>query len=366
MTPRRILAAALTPVLALGVASVAVVAHAAPALAGPSSFAWQSTPTGSDDQFRGLDAVSDQVAWVAGEEGTVMRTTDGGATWDDVSPTGLDFEPAFRDVEAWDAEHAVVLSIGVGSASRIYETTDGGATWSERFRNADPDPASFYDCMAFSGSGRGLALSDPVGGFFRLALTTDFGHTWRVKDNVEMPPAVEGEFAFAASGTCLVAGPWRNFWFVTGGIDTPRIFHSDDGGRTWSVEDIPMRGGPTAGIYSVDFRAAGKGVMVGGDFEAENDGSQASAYRNYTSGEWLPSVSPVLGYRSGVAFVTGTPNTAVAVGPTGSDVSLNGGRTWTHFDDSSFDSISCAAGGACWASGLDGAVARLSAGGVTS
>ena len=30
--------------------------------------------------------------------------------------------------------------------------------------------------------------------------------------------------------------------------------------------------------------------------------SQASAYRNYTSGEWLPSISPVLGYRSGVAF----------------------------------------------------------------
>src|SRR5215207_6604478 len=126
MTSRRLLTCALTPALVFGAAATAIVGSAAPALADdPSSYAWHATPTGSEDQFRGLDAVSEQVAWVSGEHGTILRTTDAGATWDDVSPAGLDYVPAFRDIEAWDADHAVALSIGVGTDSRIFETVDG-------------------------------------------------------------------------------------------------------------------------------------------------------------------------------------------------------------------------------------------------
>jgi hypothetical protein len=50
----------------------------------------------------------------------------------------------------------------------------------------------------------------------------------------------------------------------------------------------------------------------------------------------------------------------LAVGPGGSDVSLDGGRHWTPFDSGSFDSVDCTPGGSCWASGAGGRVARLS------
>lgn len=355
----------------LGLLAPALLVTLASALmaAGPTSVAdaaddspsWQATPTGSDEQFRGLDAVSDQVAWVSGEHGGVLRTTDGGESWQDVSPRGRG-NLAFRDIEAFDADHAVVLSIGPGELSRVYRTNDGGQTWTQRFRATDPN--AFYDCMAFSGSGRGLALSDPVDGRFQLALTTDRGRHWRVWAPRSMPEALPGEFAFAASGTCIVSGQYRNFWFVTGGVDRPRIFSSTDGGRTWSAETIVMRGGPSGGIYSVDFRGRSKGVMVGGAFDDPTNGDEASAYLNYTSGEWFQSLLPVLGYRSGVSFIPHTTNTAIAVGPTGSDVSINGGRAWSNFDDAAYDSISCSPTG-CWASGPDGRVARLVWGGTT-
>ncbi|MEV6627669.1 hypothetical protein AB0M71_42790, partial [Amycolatopsis sp. NPDC051114] len=45
--------------------------------------------------------------------------------------------------------------------------------------------------------------------------------------------------------------------------------------------------------------------------------------------------------------------------PGGSDSSPDGGRLWTSFDTGSFDSVDCA-GAACWASGTQGRVARLS------
>jgi hypothetical protein len=48
----------------------------------------------------------------------------------------------------------------------------------------------------------------------------------------------------------------------------------------------------------------------------------------------------------------------VAVGPTGSDVSTDGGRG-TRFGTGSFDAVDCAQNGTCRASGAQGAAARL-------
>ena len=62
-------------------------------------------------------------------------------------------------------------------------------------------------------------------------------------------------------------------------------------------------------------------------------------------------------YRSGAAWVAGS--TALAVGPTGSEFTSDGGRTWTLFDTGSFDAVACATHGACWASGEQGRVAGL-------
>src|SRR5881409_2658346 len=126
-------------------AFTAALALALPAAANAHAPRWIPVPTGSTQQFRGLDAVDRRTAWVGGSDGQVLRTTDGGRRWQDVSPpdsTGL----LFRDVEAQDAYRASVLAIGEAEASRIYTTADGGRHWTLAFVNTDP--AAFYDCMA--------------------------------------------------------------------------------------------------------------------------------------------------------------------------------------------------------------------------
>ena len=50
---------------------------------------------------------------------------------------------------------------------------------------------------------------------------------------------------------------------------------------------------------------------------------------------------------------------ALTVGPTGSDYSYDGGRTWRRFDTGSFDAVICAPDRSCWASGEQGRVAIL-------
>jgi photosystem II stability/assembly factor-like uncharacterized protein len=331
------------------------------ALAFPSAAAahqrkprWQPVPTGSDQQYRGLDAVDKRTAWVGGSAGEVLRTTDGGRSWVDVSPPGSE-GLLFRDVEARDARRASVLAIGEGEASRIYTTRDGGRSWRPAFVN--DDPAAFYDCMDFfAGGRRGLALSDPVGGKFRIAATDDGGQTWHVLPDGGMPPAVAGEFAFAASGTCLVTSGARDAWFASGG-GASRVFHSRDGGRSWSVTAAPIPAAEAGGVFSLAFRNTREGVMVGGDFTAPDDGADASGFTRDGGRSWTGG-GDLTGYRSGVDWVHGARATLIAVGPTGSDVSYDGARSWAPFDTAAYDAVDCVPG-TCWASGPAGAVAVL-------
>jgi photosystem II stability/assembly factor-like uncharacterized protein len=340
-------AACLTVVLALALPAVAAAHHDRPPR-------WKPVPTGSDQQYRGLDAVDRRVAWVGGSLGEVLRTTDGGATWRDVSPpdsAGL----LFRDVEAHSARRASVMSIGEGEASRIYTTFDGGRSWRLAFRN--DDPAAFYDCMDFfAGGRRGLAMSDPVDGKFRIAATDDWGQSWHVLPNDGMPPAVAGEFGFAASGTCLVTSGWRDAWFGSGG-GASRVFHSRDGGMSWTVTDAPIPAAEAGGVFSLAFRGPFEGVMVGGDFTAPDNGVDASGFTRDGGATWR-SGGDLSGYRSGVDWVTFARSTLIAVGPTGSDVSHDGGRSWTAFDGAAYDAVDCVPF-TCWASGPQGAVAVL-------
>ena len=209
----------------------------------------------------------------------------------------------------------------------------------------------------FAGGRRGLALSDPVGGRFRIAATDDWGRSWHVLPDAGMPPAVPGEFAFAASGTCLVTSGGRDAWFASGGGAT-RVFHSRDRGLTWTVASAPIPASAAGGVFSLAFRNPRDGVMVGGDFMQEENGEDASGFTGDGGSTWSPG-GDLSGYRSGVDWLSGARATLIAVGPNGSDVSYDGARSWTAFDTAPYDAVDCEPGGTCWASGPDGAVAVL-------
>lgn len=316
-----------------------------------------------DQGFRGLDAVDRRTAWVTGGAGEgvpgrVFRTTDGGRSWQDVSPpgtTGL----LFRDVEARSKKEAVILAIGPSDASRIYRTTDGGASWATAFVNNDP--AAFYDCMAFyPGGRRGLAMSDPVDGKFRILATRDAGRSWTVLPNDGMPAAVETEAGFAASGDCLVTAG-RTAYFGSGGA-VSRIFRSDDHGLTWTATDSAIPPGEAAGVFALAFRTPTEGVAVGGDFAAPADGVDAVATTRdgwaWTSAGDLTHLGEDAAYLPGrdrrVLVVTGESGDVM-----GTSVSRDGGRTWTRVSDTGWHTLDCTQDGSCWAAGGKGRVARL-------
>jgi photosystem II stability/assembly factor-like uncharacterized protein len=315
--------------------------------------AWTAQSSGVTARLRGVSAVSDRVAWASGSGGTVVRTTDGGATWQTLTvPDAAKLD--FRDVDAVSADVAYVLSIGSGESSRIYKTTDAGRTWALQFTNTDPK--AFFDAMAFWDADRGLAFSDSVDGALVLLRTDNGGRNWTRVPAAGLPPALDNEGAFAASGTNVAVFGRDHAWI---GTSVSRVLRTTDGGRTWAAANTPLATGSSAGIFSIAFRDTEHGIVVGGDYRKEGEAVDNAAVTSDGGRTWT-MVKGLSGFRSVVSYVPGT-STAIAVGPQGADHSTDDGRTWRPLTGSSgLHTFAFAPkSSAGWGAGEQGRILRL-------
>lgn len=315
---------------------------------------WTVQTSGVNVRLRGVSAVSESVAWASGAGSTVLRTVDGGTTWQKLTVTSDALD--FRDVDAVDAQTAYVLSIGNGPASRIYKTADAGKTWTLQFKNEDPKV--FFDAMSFWDADNGIVFGDSVDGQLYILTTNDGGRVWSRVKNSNLPPALENEGAFAASGTNIAVFGKSHAWIGTGAASKARVLHTSDRGRTWQVANTPLASGPSSGIFSIAFRDAKHGVIAGGDYRKEQEAVDNLAMTNDGGITWTLAKG-LTGFRSVVAYVPGT-KTLVAIGPSGGDYSMDDGRTWKPIDGPGFDTFSFVPRKSLgWGAGANGAIGRL-------
>ena len=327
-------------------------------LAKEPQWEWEMQKSGVTTSIRALCAVDEKVCWFGSAKGTIARTTDGGKTWKRFVVEGAE-EVEFRDVEAFDANRCIAMSVGEGTASRVYRTTDGGETWKLVFQNKAP--RGFFDGIAFWDEKNGMLAGDPVDGRLVILRTVDGGASWRAIDTT--PKMKEGEHAFAASGTHLAVVPGGHVWVGSGG-DVARIFCSKDFGMSWTILETPMIAGEAStGIFSLAFRDALHGFAVGGDYTKEAEGER-NAFATSDGGQSWTLLKgddglSVFSFRSCVRLVQ-DPKRIIVVGPDGCNVSRDEGKTWTSFGDQGFHTFSV--GGsvhAIWAAGSEGRIARL-------
>lgn len=313
---------------------------------------------GANVSFRGLHAYTQEIVWVAGREGRVVVTEDGGKSWRQVKPHGTD-QLDFRDVHVVDPQTVFIQSAGSGESSRIYRTKNGGETWRQLYIN--PHPSGFFDGFAFWNAKHGIAYSDPVGGSFFLLETRNGGDSWRRIGT--MPKAFDGEASFAGSGTGICVYPGGYVWFGTGGGGTARVFYSTDYGQTWDVSETPLRkDSPSAGVFSVLFWSPTDGCVVGGRYDRFGEGEGTAAFTTDGGKTWRKPRRAPRGYRSGMALVTvDGKKMLISVGVGGMDYTNDGGRNWLPLPDhNDLHSISFPEGSTVgWATGNKGRVARI-------
>jgi photosystem II stability/assembly factor-like uncharacterized protein len=308
----------------------------------------QMQDSGTIASLRGIHSVEGTVAWASGTEGTVLRTSDGGAHWQKcaVPPGGEKLD--FRGVWAWNANEGVVMSSGPGDQSRLYRTVDGCSHWTEDARNSEKD--GFWDSLVFQardfgmlGDERtGVLIGDPVRGRFQTEVLL-LGHGWFIDDS--SCKARPGEAAFAASNSSVFVFGSRRYMIGTGGTGGSRILISPLLAYGDSVKDcldvpVPMAGGSdSAGVFSLAFRDLKHGVAVGGDYKNPYIRKGTAAWTDDGGRHWAAAAAPPHGYRSAVAWDNAS-RAWIAVGTNGSDVSRDDGRTWRHLDDGNWNAIS--------------------------
>jgi photosystem II stability/assembly factor-like uncharacterized protein len=265
----------------------------------------------------------------------------------------------FRDVQGISDQVAYLLSAGNGPASRIYQTTDGGRTWTRQFTNADS--LAFYDCFAFWGRDRGIAMSDGVRGVFPALRTTD-GKTW-INIGKNLPAAGQGEGAFASSGTCVATHGSNLGWIATGAGPASRVFATTDGGDTWTAYPTPIvQGHSTAGAFTITFRDAMNGFLGGGSLAPADSLAQNVAISRDGGKSWtLRTRSPFAGAIYGSSYVPGAGATVVITGPAGAAWSPDEGGSWTLLEGArDYWSVAFASPRAGWLVGTRGRILKVS------
>jgi len=317
---------------------------------------WTTQTSNVNARLRGVSAVNERVAWASGSGSTVLRTTDGGSTWQKLTVTSDTLD--FRDIDAIDERTAYVLSIGTGSASRIYKTMDAGATWTLQFKNEEPK--GFLDAMSFWDAEHGVVFGDSIDGKLDILTTEDGGVVWSRLSSEKLAPALSNEGAFAASGTNIAVFGKNHAWIGTGAAAKARVLRTTDRGRSWQAADTPLAAGPSTGIFSIAFRDAKRGVVVGGDYAKENEAVNNLAFTTDGGATWTLGQG-LSGFRSVVAYVpTAKTPTLIAIGPSGGDYSTDDGRSWKPIEGPGFDTFSFAPGKTIgWGAGARGSLGHL-------
>lgn len=316
---------------------------------------WTVQSSGVTARLRGVSAVNDRVAWASGSGSTVLRTEDAGTTWKKITVTSDRLD--FRDIDAIDEKTAYVLSIGNGNASRIYKTTDAGVTWTLQFRN--DDPKRFLDAMSFWDADHGIVIGDSIDRRFDILITSNGGETWTRVLPETLPPALENEGAFAASGTNIAVYGKKYAWIGLGAAARGRVLHTSDAGRHWKIFETPIKSGQSSGIFSIAFRDQRHGVIVGGDYQKEKEAVDNLAITSDGGATWK-LVKGLSGFRSVVAYLPGTTS-LIALGPSGGDYSTDDGHTWTPIEGPGVDTFSFAHGQRFgWGAGARGVIGLLS------
>jgi len=195
---------------------------------------YPDSSTGRRDIYE-MSFPNSNVGYACGTGGLIMKTTNGGSTWNILSsPT----TQILWYVHFLDADTGYIC----GNASTLYKTTNGGASWNQTTLSAS---TTLYKIYFFNNQIGYIGTGSATPG--RLLKTTDYGATWNSVTSYIATGVVRGIYFLDL-----------NTGFVTD--QNYAVSKTTDGGATWNTQDLG-----TGTLYEVKFFDNNNGAMVGAD-----------------------------------------------------------------------------------------------------
>ena len=214
---------------------------------------WNQVTTPTSENLYCVHFTDLNTGIIMGNNGTILRTTNAGSNWTSLGSNQYNF----RNVSFSDALHGTAVGGNGNSGPALMKTTDGGATWQDQSANL----SSFFLAGQY-----GVSFSSPTTGYIagtegKVLKTTDGGSTW-------------------SSG--FSGGPWIRSMFSTDQNNTTfvgssgTIRHTSDGGFSWPTQGAS----PNVMLNGVSYSDSRHGTVVGENGTIMHTRTSGSAWIN--------------------------------------------------------------------------------------
>jgi photosystem II stability/assembly factor-like uncharacterized protein len=242
------------------------------------------------------------------------KSLDGGATW---FPGTFNAGTGLSQLFAFDANVCWAV-FNTGATQGIYKTTNSGSTWAKQ--GTAFGASSFADILHFFNADDGLAMGDPIGGYFEIYYTVNGGSTWTRVPSINIPAPVSGEYGI--TGNYDAVGD--DIWF---GTNKGRVYHSIDKGLHWTVALTSFGAAETV---EPAFSDAMNGIVYRSYLDIGIETALNVTHDGGATWEILNVTGPM--YARYITYVPGTTATFVgssaAAGANGISYTTDGGITW--------------------------------------
>ena len=173
------------------------------------SDSWQQARVPTQVLLTAIDMLDDQYGWAVGHDAVILKTMDGGVSWQEVYKNVEEQRPLF-DVVFKDPENG----IAVGAYGYYLSTEDGGKTWHDKLVNEEHD----FHLNAISQNSNGdLYIAGEAGNIYR---SVDSGDNWTT-----LSSPYEGSFFDVLA--------WGDSHVAIAGL-RGHLYLSDDKGESWN------------------------------------------------------------------------------------------------------------------------------------
>jgi len=255
----------------------AIVLFSATYIFAQSSWHYLPNAPSSGGRIDDVFFLNSQLGWSADSNGEIFKTTDGGATWENVYST----DSYFRCIEFYNENIGYAGTLD----NKFLRSTDGGHTWTNLAPSITPSPQAVCGISIVDSLYAYAVGQWDTPGFFLK--TTDGGITWTSYNMANHAKALVDVFFIS-----------RDTGFVTGKSPASRgvILYTTNGGQTWTkkFESSP------AGQYvwkiqevTTDFWVGSIQTFGDGKFTKSLDGGQT----------WVEMDAPIADME-GIGFAT--------------------------------------------------------------
>ncbi|MEA3543969.1 MAG: YCF48-related protein [Thermodesulfobacteriota bacterium] len=182
---------------------------------------WAQVPAPTRATLTSVYFIDSQNGWVVGHDQVILRTRDGGKTWELVYEN-IDAESPLLDIFFLDAKHGYAI----GAYGQFLESFDAGSSWEGRWISEDD-----FHLNQMIAVGKQLFIAAEAGFAYR---SDDAGQNWTLLD-----PDYHGSFfgIFPAEGNNLLLFGLRG-----------HLFRSDNAGESWNQVETGTEASLTSGL----------------------------------------------------------------------------------------------------------------------